>query len=738
MKQHVYLRRGLGACNCMLFVLFCLAGSLLPLSPSYAQLSGTYTLGGVNADYPTFTEAAAALHLEGISGPVTFKVKPGLYEEQLVLSDFPGNSCSFPVVFEGEGPDGGLAELRASGPAVVIEGADGIHLRYMKMGELLIKEGSNCFLLENSTVEWRLRAQSGPGELANHHHIYRNNTLGHVSKIKIGLFYPAQPDFDEGLEITGNTIGSYEKGVELHAQKGIVINNNSISIDSERDGGFGISLTNCWYGKEIRGNSIAIESYYGRGAAIHTTSGIPERISENRISMMAAETIDNPYGQDEVGLGGGIGILVSTGKTESGQVLIANNDVYIDGYDRAGQLDEVLGIYLKETHAETDIIKVYHNTLNTIGYKDLDESTPLLVGAVADKSVHILNNILIDRAYGHAINIQKPSAVAVSDYNFFGGIFSSVSFAWGNQTVESLQAWQQLTGMDTHSITSGSVQGAGTYLPEVPRDINGDLRNNPPDIGALELEPLPEGPEPTNGLIAGGGVILSPEGAFVPDPLMKGKAVLALMAVKTEQDEKPGGHVMFRIPGARFHFRSTDAFQWMSVSENVAFLKGSGKLNKEEGFSFLIAAVDMEKADREKDRFRIMVWNSEGSLIYDNQRGSAMYEQAIALLERGNIVIREEAESMPAPASRTVAVKAYPTDLSSSLLWLEIPGEEGRREFKASVFNSRWHSMGVKSFSVEAEGAKLLWELGSADWPSGIYYLIIEGEGIRHQQRLVK
>ena len=44
-----------------------------------AQISGTKTIGGSGADYPTIEAALGALNASGVSGPVTFLVAGGTY-----------------------------------------------------------------------------------------------------------------------------------------------------------------------------------------------------------------------------------------------------------------------------------------------------------------------------------------------------------------------------------------------------------------------------------------------------------------------------------------------------------------------------------------------------------------------------------------------------------------------------------------------------------------------------------
>ncbi len=60
--------------------------------PSFSQcLSGSYTVGGTNPDYPTFGDACLDLNKNGVCGPVIFNIRPGSYFGTL-LSNIQGTS----------------------------------------------------------------------------------------------------------------------------------------------------------------------------------------------------------------------------------------------------------------------------------------------------------------------------------------------------------------------------------------------------------------------------------------------------------------------------------------------------------------------------------------------------------------------------------------------------------------------------------------------------------------------
>ncbi|MBK9336006.1 MAG: right-handed parallel beta-helix repeat-containing protein [Lewinellaceae bacterium] len=87
---------------------------LAVVQTSRAQLNGNYTIGGSGASFPTFGTAVAALTTQGISGNVTFRVRPGQYEEQFEINTIPGATTNRRVVFESENSDSSSVRLFTS------------------------------------------------------------------------------------------------------------------------------------------------------------------------------------------------------------------------------------------------------------------------------------------------------------------------------------------------------------------------------------------------------------------------------------------------------------------------------------------------------------------------------------------------------------------------------------------------------------------------------------------------
>lgn len=80
-------------------------------------LHGNYTVGGNSPDFITITDAVTALETDGVSGPATFSIRPGVYETSggseraLYLSQQPnGASPTNRITFQADVASGGNAD----------------------------------------------------------------------------------------------------------------------------------------------------------------------------------------------------------------------------------------------------------------------------------------------------------------------------------------------------------------------------------------------------------------------------------------------------------------------------------------------------------------------------------------------------------------------------------------------------------------------------------------------------
>ncbi len=121
--------------------------------------------------------------------------------------------------------------------------------------------------------------------------------------------------------------------------------------------------------------------------------------------------------------------------------------------------------------------------------------------------------------------------------------------------------------------------------------------------------------DPDGGFVTGGGWIMSPPGAYIPDPLLEGKATFGFVSKYKKGAKIPDGNAEFQFHAGDLNFHST-TYEWLIVNQNYtnAQFKGYGTVNGEGNYGFMIWAGDVSP-----DLFRIQIWDATTELIvYDN------------------------------------------------------------------------------------------------------------------------
>jgi hypothetical protein len=131
---------------------------------------------------------------------------------------------------------------------------------------------------------------------------------------------------------------------------------------------------------------------------------------------------------------------------------------------------------------------------------------------------------------------------------------------------------------------------------------------------------------------------MSPGGAYPADPTLTGKATFGFVSKYIFQKDKTtpvlSGNTEFQFHAGNLNFSST-SYQWLVVSgTSKATYKGSGTVNGVAGYGFLLSAIDGLP-----DKFRIKIWQTGGTVIYDNQIGGADDAEPTTAITGGSIVI---------------------------------------------------------------------------------------------------
>jgi hypothetical protein len=121
--------------------------------------------------------------------------------------------------------------------------------------------------------------------------------------------------------------------------------------------------------------------------------------------------------------------------------------------------------------------------------------------------------------------------------------------------------------------------------------------------------------QPGTGFVTGGGWIYSQPGMYRPDPTAEGKTNFGFVSKYKKGHTIPTGNTEFNYQEANLNFHS-ETYEWLTVTGNTARYKGSGTINGEGDYGFMVTVID---SGHDSDTFRIKIWDkTNGVMIYDN------------------------------------------------------------------------------------------------------------------------
>jgi len=132
--------------------------------------------------------------------------------------------------------------------------------------------------------------------------------------------------------------------------------------------------------------------------------------------------------------------------------------------------------------------------------------------------------------------------------------------------------------------------------------------------------------DPNGGFVTGGGWIMSPAGAYAPDPSLTGKANFGFVSKYKKGSSIPEGQTEFQFKAGDLNFHSSAYdFGSLVVSNFKAQYKGTGTINGVAGFKFILTAYDGQiQGGGGIDKFRMKIIQiSTGLVVYDNGLGAS-------------------------------------------------------------------------------------------------------------------
>ncbi len=430
----------------------------------YPGLIGTYTVGGVLPDFNLFTQLQSALNLGGILGDVTFEIRNGTYENQILINDFPRLSLSHGVTFKSESDNAEdvkiIRNFSGDNYTVFFNHARNVTLKELTLqstsGRVVeIANGSSvisildCILLgEENGYSSTIFATVYSGSTSEDSIRFLNNEIWNGA---YGIFLTGSSgDREMQTEVTGNEIiGARVSALYLTFQEGLKISDNFIDM----------------------------QSAYNR-TAVYLTQCHQELLLEKNIVL-----VDNS----------GIGLdILSCTMPADGLGRVENNYFFVGGSLKSK------GIY---DHQNTRI----GYSFNTIDVRNTHiESVPFEVLSYASAFLDILNNSLSNFGGGMAFYSYYTTPFDDFNYNNFhttgpniarvGGIYPSLFDLQANtgKNLNSVSVDPIFPIIGEPALLQVALDGAATPVSGVAEDYEGDIRNaTTPDIGADEFVPVP-------------------------------------------------------------------------------------------------------------------------------------------------------------------------------------------------------------------------------------------------------
>lgn len=435
--------------------------------PCFSQLSGTYVVDSSGTgQFNSLTEMAEALNNQGISGDVNIRIKSGTYHEKILL-DIPGNDLSSSVTIESYDQDAGS-----------------VHINYTEnttdTSNYVIKvlNGKN-FTFRNLTFDTR------------------NADKGRI--LELG-------GDEENIAIENCTFWGNRNG------EGIVF---GLIVGGEIDytGPMNDSIQNL----TVRGNTF----YYLSASINNVNSYIAVRhrnitVENNRFidaDAMVLAGVENITVKNNINYGDLYKVKFLNMKSCTGDILVKKNKVWkallgvTMGVVEGAQDKPVVvknnflsGTDVMFSSSSNSFINFVHNSL----YVNDDANPVAFYGR--DDNIKVLNNIFYQQGEGTVLNIYNdedtPDSI-VSDYNCLYSEYDRLLMDLNNPSeyIQSMDTLRAMHGTEAHSIyldpeyaadtnlhaTATGLKGSAMPLDYVNEDIDGELRDENPDMGADEI-----------------------------------------------------------------------------------------------------------------------------------------------------------------------------------------------------------------------------------------------------------
>lgn len=423
-------------------------------------LNGTYVIGTAPSDYLNISSAVTDLIQLGVCGPVTFDLKPGNYNQQITIPFILGSSATNKITLRAQNGDSTSVFWQYTATATNNYVLKLNAVKHFSLEKITIRSTSNSYstaiLMQDSCDEISIKscriigAPYSSGKLVNCIGDAKSNInfLNNYFRYGETALYieGSTAQFCDKININNNFFyNTYLYSIDILYTKTLKINNNIFSSDTSIDSySSAINLFNTTFSVEINANHIKgqyknalqwYSHYFGTFSKALITNNFIHASGTASISCLDLNSINNLY--------------------------VINNTAFLQSNNNA----------LYQT--SNTIYGNNVNVLNNIFYS----TTPTGNLMSYNLNMHICDhNIYYKPNGGRLFN-------AIHETLFSRKIFTP----YDQNSYETNPMF--VSNNDLHLLNSYYAEGNGNnaFLNTVGIDIDGDLRNNNPDIGADEF-----------------------------------------------------------------------------------------------------------------------------------------------------------------------------------------------------------------------------------------------------------
>jgi hypothetical protein len=426
---------------------FCTQNDTALLSLS-TTLNGAYTIGGSSPDYVDFAAAISDLNSIGVCADVTFYVRSGNYNEQLVFGPITGASSTDRVSFVSDTNNTTAPVISNNGVVIGLNDA-----AWVDFAGLEFTTTANSYLVQLTGHN------KGIG--------FSNNTFNganiQATSSAYAIFYQSSSssNYSENLTIDGNTFNNGSYGMYFYGSSNASFYNKNLLFANN-------TLNNIYsygiysYGTDsfrIENNAFNMAVSSSTQYGVYTTSGGHANIIGNRVSIQTT--------------GSGYGIYSFTSGSSSSRNACFNNMVVVPNSNSNSR-----GIYMSSSYWD-----IYHNSVRTSGSST---STSYAAIYTSGTSNDLQNNIAQKDGPGYA------AYGTGSSFSHNNNVFHTLGSSPTNFTLdatESIADPQFNSTTDLYITVNSDAYNSGAALAAIQFDIDSNARNAvTPDIGASEYD----------------------------------------------------------------------------------------------------------------------------------------------------------------------------------------------------------------------------------------------------------